>query len=226
MKWIEKHRPAHFKDIAGHSEILQQIEGFILSGDIPHFLFWGDPGTGKTTMAEIIAHKLLGDNLNGNFIELNASDNRGIEDMRKIVLGAIKHMPFFSDIKIIFLDEADGLTPDAQDLLRRPMEKAKSALFILCCNDITKISKALCSRCAIYEFKAPPIDDIIIRLKQVCAAEDQDIPEMVLRDISIKSCGDIRRAVNDLQMTAASGIQTTEIDQIMQRYINPSAVMA
>jgi len=226
LKWIEKHRPTHFKDIAGHSEILQQIEGFILSGDIPHFLFWGEPGTGKTTVAEIIAHKLLGAGLNGNLTELNASDNRGIEDMRKIVLNAVKHMPFFSDIKIIFLDEADGLTSDAQDLLRRPMEKTRSTLFILCCNDITKISKAICSRCAMYEFKAPPVDDIIRRLKQVCAAEDLDIPETVLREISIKSEGDIRSAVNELQKVAASGSQTTEIDQIMQRYINPSAVTA
>jgi len=218
MRWIEKHRPDSFSDIAGHDEILQQIEGFILSGDIPHLLFWGDPGTGKTTVAEIIARKLLGDYLNDNLIELNASDNRGIDDMRDIVLSSIRHKSFFGEIKIVFLDEADGLTTDAQDSLRRPMERSKIALFVLCCNDLERISKAIQSRCAVYEFTAPTIGDIVIRLQQICTAENQDIPETVLREISIRAAGDIRCAVNELQKVSASG-QDMEINRIMQKYI-------
>jgi len=226
LKWIEKYRPESFSDIAGHGEILQQIEGFILSGDIPHFLFWGEPGTGKTTVAGIIAQKLLGDNLNGNFIDLNASDCRGIEDMRKTVLSAIRHMPFFAKIKIIFLDEADGLTSDAQDILRRPMETSRTTLFVLCCNDIGRISKAIRSRCAVYEFTAPPVDDIVERLRNICIAESQDIPGTVLMEIALQAEGDIRTAVNELQKVAACGGQTTEIDRIMQRYVNAGAVTA
>lgn len=217
MKWIEKYRPGSFNDVAGHDEILQQIEGFILSGDIPHLLFWGDPGTGKTTVAEIIARELLGDYLNDNLIELNASDNRGIDDMRSIVLSSMRHKAFFGDIKIVFLDEADGLTSDAQDLIRRPMERSKIALFVLCCNDLEKISKPIQSRCAVYEFTAPTVDDTVIRLQQICTAENQDIPETVLREISIRAAGDIRCAVNELQKAAACG-PDTEIARIVQKY--------
>lgn len=226
MKWIEKHRPGSFSDVAGHGDILQQIEGFILSGDIPHLLFWGEPGTGKTLVAEIIAHKLLGDHLDGNFIELNASDSRGIEDMRKIVLSSIKHLPFFVEMKIIFLDEADGLTPDAQDVLKRPMEKTRTALFVLCCNDITGISKAIRSRCAVYEFTAPPVDAIVERLRQICRVEDQDIPGTVLMEIALNAEGDVRCAVNELQKVAACGGKTAEIDRIMQQYMNTDVVTA
>lgn len=217
MRWIEKHRPDSFSDLAGHDEILQQIEGFILSGDIPHLLFWGELGTGKTTVANIIAQNLLGEYLNDNFIELNASDNRGIDDMRDIVLSSLRHKSFYTQIKIILLDEADGLTPDAQDLLRRPMEKAQNALFIVCCNDVRKISKAIQSRCAVYEFTAPSIDATVKRLAQICDIEHQDIPVSVLTEIAIKSEGDIRCAVNELQKVAACG-PDTEINRIMQKY--------
>jgi DNA polymerase III delta prime subunit len=115
------------------------------------------------------------------------------------VLSSIKHRPFFAKIKIILLDEADGLTPDAQDLLKRPMEKSTTALFVLCCNDIGENSKAIRSRCAVYEFTAPPVDATVKRLIRIYAAENQDIPENILNDISIQAAGDIRYAVNELQ---------------------------
>lgn len=217
MRWIEKHRPIRFDDIAGHEEMLQQIEGFIISGDIPHLLFHGPPGTGKTTIAEIISQTLLGEFLDDCLIELNASDSRGIDDMRDIVLKSLRHRSLFVDLKIVLLDEADGLTTDAQDLLRRPMEKSKNALFVLCCNDINKIHKAIRSRCAVYEFTAPSVNDTVKRLVQVCEAENTDIPESTLNEIAINAEGDIRCAVNELQKVVACG-PDTEINRIMKQY--------
>lgn len=217
MRWSEKHRPCNFDDVAGHEEMLLQIQGFIQSGDIPHLLFHGPPGIGKTTIAEIIAQELLGEYLDDEFIQMNASDSRGIDDIRKIVLNALRHKSYYTDLKVMLLDEADGLTSDAQDILRRPMEKSKNALFVLCCNDVEKISKAIQSRCAIYEFTAPPIGDTVKRLVQVCDAENKDIPESTLTEIAINAEGDVRHALNELQKIVACG-PDSEIDRIMQKY--------
>lgn len=226
MNWNEKYRPETFIDISGHREQLTQIEGFILSGDIPHLLFYGEPGTCKTTIAGIIANKLLGDNHNGNFIELNASDERKIDDMRKIVIRAIKHKPLFAKIKIILFDEADGLTPDAQNILKRPMEKTKNTLFIFTCNDPTAIIKPIRSRCAVFEFKPLSESDIIEGLNRIAIKENLNIDNNTLQGIVKKVNGDMRQAVNELQKAAALTNRNAEIDRIVQQYIQREKVGA
>lgn len=216
MKWSEKYRPKHFTDIAGLNKVLTAIESFILSGDIPHLLFYGDAGTGKNTVAYIVAQKLLGDS--GNFIEINASNNRGIDDMRKIVIKAIKHKPIGTDLKVIFLDEADGLTSDAQDILKSPIEKAKHTLFIISCNDITKIIKPIKSRCVLFEFKLNQ-DEIVTGLKRIVAKENITIGDDILKGIAGKVDGDMRSAVNELQKAAALNNRSSEIEKIVQQYM-------
>ncbi len=222
MNWNEKYRPQTFTEMVGLNEVLTAIESFILSGDIPHLLFYGEAGTGKTTAAYIIASKLLGDN--GNFIEINASNERGIGDMRKIVIRAIKHMPIGTSLKIIFLDEADGLTPDAQDVLKSPIEKAKTTLFIIACNDITKITKPIKSRCAIFEFKRITEADIVEGLKRIAVKEKLTIGDDILRNIARKVEGDMRAAVNELQKAAALNNRSSEIDKIVQQYMKNESV--
>lgn len=115
--------------------------------------------------------------------------------MRKIVIRAIKHMPIGTSLKIIFLDEADGLTPDAQDVLKSPIEKAKTTLFIIACNDITKITKPIKSRCAIFEFKRITEADIVEGLKRIAVKEKLTIGDDILRNIARKVDGDMRAAV-------------------------------
>jgi len=222
MNWIEKHRPQNFTELIGLNEALTAIESFILSGDIPHLLFYGEAGTGKTTTAHIIAHKLLGEYFEMNFTEINASDTREEGDMRKKVLRALKHKPIGSSIRVILLDEADGLKPTAQDLLKRPIEKTKNTLFIITCNDITSIIKPIKSRCALFEFKLTE-SDIVEGLKRIVVKE-VSIGDDVLQKIAKKADGDMRAAVNELQKAAALNSRNSEIDRIVQQYMKSESI--
>jgi replication factor C small subunit len=224
MNWIEKYRPQTFTEMVGLNEVLTAIESFILSGDIPHLLFYGEAGTGKTTTAHIIAHKLLGEYFEANFIELNASDTREEGDMRKRVIRALKHKPIGSDIRVILLDEADGLKPTAQDILKRPIEKTRNTVFIFACNDINGIIKPIKSRCALFEFKRISEADTVEGLKRVAVKEKVSIQDDVLRNIARKVDGDMRAAVNELQKMAALNNRNSEIDKIVQQYMKNESV--
>lgn len=223
MNWIEKYRPQFFTEMVGLNEVLTAIESFILSGDIPHLLFYGEAGTGKTTTAHIIGHKLLGESFDMNFIELNASDTRDEGDMRKRVIKALKHKPIGSDIRVILLDEADGLKPTAQDILKRPIEKTRNTIFIFTCNDINGIIKPIKSRCALFEFKRITEADIVEGLKRIAVKENITIGEDVLRNIARKVDGDMRAAVNELQKAAALNNRNSEIDRIVKHYMEAKA---
>ncbi len=224
MNWIEKNRPQTFTEMVGLNEVLTAIEGFILSGDIPHLLFYGEPGTGKTTTALIIAHKLLGEYFEMNFIEINASDTRDEGDIRKRVIRALKHKPIGSDIRVIVLDEADGLKPTAQDLLKRPIEKTRNTIFIFTCNDINSIIKPIKSRCAVFEFKRISEADIVEGLKRIAVKEKVSIQDDVLRNIARKVDGDMRAAVNELQKAAALNNRNSEVERIVKQYMKSESV--
>lgn len=223
MNWIEKHRPKTFTDLVGLNDVCTAIEGFILSGNIPHLLFHGEAGTGKTTVAEIVGHKLLGEWYDNNFIEINASDTREEGDMRKKVVRAIKNQPIGGDLRVIFLDEADGLKPTAQDIIKRPIEKTTNTLFILACNDLSAIIKPIRSRCAVFEFKRISESDIVEGLKRIADKEKLTIGDDVLRNIARKVDGDMRSAVNELQKAAALNNRSSEIDRIVKQYLEVKA---
>ena len=203
--WTEKYRPSNFEEIVGQVDIIKRVESMTKSLNIPHFLFAGPAGTGKSTLALIVVKSLYGENWKENYLELNASDERGINIVREKVKNfartkALGNVPF----KIIFLDEADALTPEAQQALRRTMEKySGTCRFVMSCNYSSKIIDPIQSRCAIFRFKLLEKKDIEKYLKRIVENEKLTINEEALNILYEGSEGDCRRATNLLQSTAA-----------------------
>jgi len=217
MRWIEKYRPRNFSDCVGNKEIYAQLEGIILKGDIPHFLFYGPAGTGKTTAALIIAQEILkGDTT--NLIEINASSDRGIDILRTTIKNAIRNMTFNGLPRIVFLDESDGITKEAQEMMRRPLEESRSVIFILALNEIGKMNMAILSRCATFHFKPVETKEIVKRLAYVAKNEGIEFPEEIFYRIAEKSGGDLRTAINELQKIAGSQYRDQEIERMIQEY--------
>lgn len=211
--WTEKYRPKKLDEVIGQKNIVPRLKSYVESGNMPHLLFAGPAGTGKTTCAIALARELFGDGWRSNFYELNASDERGIEIVRVNIKEYARTAPFGgAPFKIIFLDEADALTSDAQAALRRTMEKySGSCRFILSCNYSSKIIEPIQSRCALFRFTRPGEDEIISYLKRIVEGENLNISEEALRQIAYVSEGDVRKATNTLQV-AASFADGKEID--------------
>jgi replication factor C small subunit len=203
--WTEKYRPARFSEIVGQEDTIKRIEALARSMNIPHLLFAGPAGTGKSTLALIIVKDLYGLDWKENYLELNASDERGINVVREKVKNfartkSLGKVPF----KIIFLDEADALTPEAQQALRRTMENySTTCRFILSCNYSSKIIDPIQSRCAIFRFKLLEKKDIEKYLTRIVQAEKITITPKAIEAIYEGSEGDCRRATNLLQSTAS-----------------------
>ncbi len=203
--WVEKYRPKNLNEVVGQEEIVRRLKSYVKAKTMPHLLFAGPAGTGKTTCAIALARELFGDNWRMSFHELNASDERGINIVRtKIKEYARTAAPNDVGFKIIFLDEADALTPDAQAALRRTMEMySKTCRFILSCNYSSKIIEPIQSRCAVFRFMPLKPEYIKKRLKYIAEQEKKEITEDALNAIVYVSGGDMRKAINILQMSAA-----------------------
>ncbi len=203
--WTEKYRPTKYSDVVGQEDIIKRVESLTNSLGIPHLLFAGPAGTGKSTLALIIVKDLFKENWRENYLELNASDERGINVVREKVKNfartkSLGNVPF----KVIFLDEADALTPEAQQALRRTMENySATCRFVLSCNYSSKIIDPIQSRCAIFRFKLLEKKDIDKYLKRIAEKEKVTITPEALEIIYEGSEGDCRRATNLLQATAS-----------------------
>ena len=203
--WTEKYRPSIFSELVGQDNSVKRVEALTNSMNIPHMLFAGPAGTGKSTLALIVVKDLYKENWKENYLELNASDERGINVIREKVKNfartkSLGDVPF----KIIFLDEADALTPEAQQALRRTMENFSSTCrFILSCNYSSKIIDPIQSRCAIFRFKLLEKKDIEKVIKKIVESEHMTIKQESI-EILYEGCeGDCRRCINILQSTAS-----------------------
>ncbi len=210
--WTEKYRPTKFNEIAGQEQIVKRIEALTNSLNIPHLLFAGPAGTGKSTLALIVVRELFGENWKENYLELNASDERGINTVREKVKDFARTKSLGSaPFKIIFLDEADALTPEAQQALRRTMENyAKTCRFILSCNYSSKIIDPIQSRCATFRFKLLEKKDVTKVIKKIAEKEKIEIDDPSIESIYEGSEGDCRKSINLLQSTASISPRITK----------------
>ncbi len=203
--WTEKYRPKEFSEIKGQDAIVKRVESFIKTGNMPHLLFSGPAGVGKTTLSFVIVKQLFKDEWRENFLELNASDERGIDIIRQKVKDfartkSIGNVPF----KIIYLDESDALTKEAQQALRRTMENyTQTTRFILSCNYSSKILDPIQSRCAVFKFKPIPKEQIIEIIEKIAKQEQLNISDDAKEALYQVSGGDCRKLENILQSTAS-----------------------
>jgi len=199
--WTEKYRPKHLKDVIGQENIVKRLIAFTLSDSMPHLLFAGPPGTGKTTCSLALANDIFKDGVKENFLELNASDERGIDTIRVKVKNFARSKSIGNvNFKIIFLGESDALTSDAQQALRRTMERySNTCRFILDCNYPSKIIDPIQSRCVLFRFKSLEKIDVLNYLKIICNCEKIDATDNVLSLICDLSKGDLRKSTNILQ---------------------------
>jgi replication factor C small subunit len=209
--WTEKYRPKKFEEVIGQEEIIKRVKSLVNSMNIPHLLFAGPAGTGKSTLALVVVRQLFGNAWRDNYLELNASDERGIDVVRQKVKDfartkAIGDVPF----KVIFLDEADALTREAQQALRRTMENFTSTCrFILSCNYSSKILDPIQSRCVIFRFRLLEKKDVKNIVDRISQNEGLSISPEGFNALYEASEGDCRRVINLLQATASISTNLT-----------------
>jgi len=220
--WIEKYRPSRLADIVGQDEIVERLSSYVKSGNLPHLLFTGNAGVGKTTAAVTLAKEFFPDTWQTNFREMNASDERGIDVVRNQIKDFARTRPLGdASFKILFLDEADALTTDAQAALRRTMESyAQICRFILSCNYSSKIIDPIQSRCAIYRFKPLGPEAVKEEVRRIAGREGLTITNGAMDAIVYIAQGDMRKAINAVQGAA---IISSSIDEKMIYAITSTA---
>jgi replication factor C small subunit len=205
--WSEKYRPVVLAEMRNQVDVVNRLKRFAETKAMPHCLFAGPPGTGKTTAALCLAHDLFGERFMDAFLELNASDARGIDVIRTTVkefarIATISEVPF----KILVLDEADNMTADAQHALRRTMERyTDTCRFVLSCNYSGRIIEPIQSRCAIFRFVPLEAEDVSAYVKIIAEKEHVHLTEPGLRALTESSEGDLRKAINTLQGASSLG---------------------
>merc|ERR1712050_34370 len=205
LPWVEKYRPKQLDDLISHTDIISTIGKFIKEDRLPHLLFYGPPGTGKTSTILAVAKQLYTPKeFNSMVLELNASDDRGIGIVRGPILSfASTRTIFNSGFKLVILDEADAMTKDAQNALRRIIEKfTENTRFCLICNYLSKIIPAIQSRCTRFRFGPLSPEQMVPRLEHVIGEEKVDVSENGMKALVTLANGDMRKSLNILQSTS------------------------
>ncbi len=224
IPWVEKYRPQSFSDIVSQSIAINRLKEFIKTPNMPHMIFTGPAGTGKTSTALIIANSYLKkEDWDTNLLEVNASDTVRIDFVRNVLKNYVNQsLTKKGSLKFVILDEADNIPGQVQQALRRIIEKASENIkFILLCNYINRIIDPIISRCAVFRFVNLPEDKIVDRLKYIVKEENikisEDRAEKLFNLVYFISGGDLRKAINTLQMSVALElVESLELDEILK----------
>jgi replication factor C small subunit len=207
--WVEKYRPRKLTEYVGNEHLKQKVSDYLQSGDVPHLLFFGKAGTGKTTLAKLIVNSI-----NCDHIIINASDENNVDTVRNKVKGFASTVGF-KDMKVIILDEFDYMTPNAQAILRNLMETfSKHCRFILTCNYVEKVIDPIQSRCQTFQIVPPTKKDVAVQISQILGKEGIGFQPADLVPIIDSSYPDIRKIINTCQLNSTKGqlkLDTTSV---------------
>src|SRR6056300_702498 len=208
--WVEKYRPRKLDEYVGNEHLKQKVNDYLQSGDVPHLLFFGKAGTGKTTLAKLIVNSISCD-----YIIINASDENNVDTVRNKVKGFASTIGF-KDMKIIILDEFDYMTPNAQAILRNLMETfSKHCRFILTCNYVEKVIDPIQSRCQTFQIVPPTKKDVAIQISKILTSENVKFEPKDLVPIIDSSYPDIRKIINTCQLNSSKGVLKLDTSSIL-----------
>lgn len=225
--WDIDHRPTTLDDVVGQPEAVAAVRAYLRDpAAMPHVILHSQrSGTGKTTAALAMARAILGDGYRDQLLELNASNERGIDALRRVT-DTMRYMAVDARLRLVLLEEADAITPEAQAALARPLERCGGhCKVIMTCNDVTKLVEKVRSRCDVLEFHPVAAEAMLPRLKAILGAEGIDVDADDVLEIASASDGDMRMAVKLLERRARVGFaQDAETEALLQKYLTPLGV--